>query len=198
MWREFTKETPARSGLAVIATAAALGCTTALAYFVTTSKAAPTAPQERQALVGWPIKFDLPVGFHRIANADSLQEQLFADGIRGSLTYVSVDRRQVKAVLEVHYRVEDAPLATDKMFRTMTGFSLDDTKEIQIGPLSGLVGHREESDGRIVYSAVACLPEGLALQFEMQTANDGPRQVKEFERICSSVEFKDWAIRRPY
>lgn len=198
MWREFTKETPARSGLAVIATAAALGCTTALAYFVTTSKAAPAAQQERQSLAGWPIKFDLPVGFQRVANVDDWQEQVSADGTCGSLRYVRVDRRQGPAILEVHYRVEDGPLETDKVFRSMTGLSSEGAKEIPVGPLSGLVGHHEESDGSVVLSAVACLTEGLALHFEMQAANDGPRQEKEFERICSSAEFKEWAIRRPY
>ena len=198
MWREFTKETPARPWWALVFSALALAGTTALAQYMTHAKGSSRTTSTLVGALGWPFGFQLPEGFHRVGISDSLREPVNAEGTRGEMAFKRMELRRGTADLRVYFQWDDEPIATDRMFHTLTGLSPDDAEVIDLGPLSGIWTMGVSSEGAVVWTAVATAAEGLTLQIEMTTPTAGSRQRREFEQICSSVEYRVWAIRRPY
>src|SRR5262245_15458848 len=60
MWREYTREVPARPGLALLATSLALCGSLALAYSITNKSTNQDSQGTRRHLSQWPISFILP------------------------------------------------------------------------------------------------------------------------------------------
>jgi hypothetical protein len=63
MWREYTRETPARRGWPLAGGILALAGTTALAWMVTDRVTAPPPLVPVEPLPHWPIRFAVPAGF---------------------------------------------------------------------------------------------------------------------------------------
>lgn len=192
MWREFTKETPGRPWLALISSAMALAGTTALAQYMTQARGHPKAATFVFSLPGWPVSVRLPEGARR---TPSLNEPVNSEGTRGELRFRLAGARQERGELRVYFQCEDSSTSLEQAFHALTGLSADDGEEIAMGPLSGLWSMGATEDGAIVLTAVATTAEGLTIQVEITTTAAGARQRKEFEEICSSVEYKSWAVR---
>lgn len=197
MWREFTKETPARPWWALISSLLALAGTTALAQYMTQTRARPRTATFVVNQPGWPISVRLPEGTHQVPNQEILSETVNAEGTRGELTFKMAGQRNERADLRLYFQMEDPPLSQEQAFHELTGLPADDGEEIEVGQLSGLWAMGESQDGALVLTAVATSPEGLTLQIEMKTAVAGARLRKEFEEICSSVEYRAWSVRGP-
>lgn len=197
MWREFTKETPARPWWALIFSFLALAGTTALAQYMTQSHGRPKRTTFVVHQPGWPISIRLPEGARRVPNQDVLSEPVNSDGTRGELTFRLAGQRPDRADLRLSFQFEGPPMSPEQAFHALTGLPADDAEEMSVGPLSGRWAMGESEDGALVLAAVATSPEGLTLQIEMKTTAAGSRLRKEFEDICSSVEYKAWSVRSP-
>jgi hypothetical protein len=198
MWREYTKETPARPWWGLICSALALAGTTALAQYVTKSKGGTVvSPSALISVGGWPVAFRLPEGFHRVSAADPWNDPVNAEGTSGEMAFRRTDRRRGSADLTIRFEWDEGPISPAEAFHTVTGLSGDDAEAIELGPLSGLWGFGDSSDGKLVWAAVGTSPDGLAVQIELKTGIPGSKQRKEFEQICSSMQYKIWAMHAP-
>jgi hypothetical protein len=196
MWREYTKETPARPWLGLICSALALAGTTALAQYVTKSKGGTVAaPSVLVNVGGWPMAFRLPEGFHRMSTEDPWNDPVNAEGTSGAMAFQRTDRRRGSADLKVRFEWDEGAITPAEAFHAMTGLPGDDAESIELGPLSGLWEFGESNDGKFVLAAVGTSPDGLVVQVELTTRIPGSKLRKEFEQICSSIQYKIWAVR---
>lgn len=195
MWREYTKETPARAGWGVVAMALALTGTTGLAYFVAVTKAAPGAVlPKRVSEPGWPISFALPGGF-RLLRPDVGEESVSRDGMSGELHGLREGGRGGPAIVAVRFKVQEDRATLSKAFAKWTGQEAEEGEAIKVGSLEGLAMVTSEPRGLVKYTAVAVLPEGLVIAIAIETTNASARARRQFEAVCESVQFKDWFVR---
>lgn len=101
MWREYTRETPARPGLAILAAALALIGTTALAWVVVQR----ANPRRVEAPAYWPIRFTLPDRYERtvIDYGESAIELI--DGSVGAALYTSGGPDETIGFIHVRYEL---------------------------------------------------------------------------------------------
>jgi hypothetical protein len=193
MWREYTKETPARAGWGVVTTAIALAGTTGLAYFVTGAKAAPAAAlTARINLPGWPFSFALPHGF-RLVLPEGRMAQVVSDELTsGYIEGARMGARGEVAVLSVRFKVHDRELDLRKAFARWSRLDAADAGAVKVGSLDGLAAASPQPEGHVKFIAVAVIPDGLVIVIELETASASPRARRQFEAVCESVHFKDW------
>ncbi|HKQ46969.1 MAG TPA: hypothetical protein VJZ71_02740 [Phycisphaerae bacterium] len=197
MWREYTRETPAKPGWAIASAGAALALTTGLAWvlahqgFSSTTLAEPVAPPY------WPVSLSLPQGAKPLAKWNN--EELGADpaGNAGVVAY-SWDSPEIvqSTTLVLAYKVvvddDDSPGLRSRSLDD----GLDDDREIDVGPMSGRLDVRMAPDGGRLYSAFARTDEGLALRIDLICPPGLRNPQGLFRGICRSVAFRDWYVSR--
>ncbi len=195
MWREYTKETPARPGWAIVGTAMALASTTALAY-ITVNRSAPTGvgTPARVSIPGWPISFALPRGFDSMS-PDEGEIAVSPEGTFGDLHSVHSAGRRGAAIFTVRFKVENEDVNLTRAFAKWSGQSAADAEPISVGPLKGLAAETTEMSGITKYTAAAVVPAGLIIVIEEDTPGPSSRYRRQFEAVCESVQFKPWFVR---
>lgn len=195
MWREYTRETPAKPGWAIASAGAALALTTGLAWvlaqqgFSTTTLAASISPPY------WPISLSLPPGAKQLAKWND--EELGADPAGNSgvaaFSWEEAEAEQPLTILLAYQVTIDDDESPGMRSRGLdSGF--DDGREIDVGPLTGHLNLGMAPHGGRVYSAFARIDEGLALRMDLICPPGMRNSQGLFRRICRSVAFRDWYV----
>ncbi|MBI5762379.1 MAG: hypothetical protein HZA51_02510 [Planctomycetes bacterium] len=195
MWKEYTRETPARPGLGIVAAVIALAATTGLAQYFTTQRSRIAVAVERTALPRWPIAFSVPKGFRPVGTTSDWNVLRSDDGTEGGVVYFKGNLAIPEMRLDIDYQVVPAGLSMDRVYRRLTQQPLDDYDEIAVGPLKGICTSRKTEAGAAMLRAVARTDEGLAIMISLIAEEDSPRTRRVLEGVCESVEFKDWVVR---
>lgn len=198
MWREYTRETPARRGWALIFSALALAGTTALAWAVAERINNPLSSFREEAPPWWPIRFTLPVGFDRLSIEQSYRLDDAIDGEFGFASYGALrGRRRPSAFFDVQFRVVEPHLATDELLTLLEVPDAAGAEPISIGPLDGMLFIDERAPRVMEALAVAYLPEGLVIRFSLSARRGDSLNLRDFKTICRSVQFTNWYLPRP-
>lgn len=188
MWREYTRETPARPGLALIMAAVALVGTTALAWLVTQR----INPQVVYAINYWPIRFSLPEQFRQ----NSLEQvKIGSEWIEGNedvALFNSGTTLDPTGYVVVRYKIFDSGADLNEASVDLLGEALVNSQPVNIGPIDGQIMETATPRGAIRLLAVGLTPEGLAISLEYLSTRFSAADFSRFQRICESVEFKDW------
>lgn len=192
MWREYTRETPARPGWAVVSAGAALILTTSLAWVLTNHGPPGATLGSSITPAYWPISFSLPADAKPLSQWDKLPLISDPGGVVGFVAYSwggggpekSVRILMRYAVYDDHegLNIDSSPLSED----------FADAEEIAIGPMTGRTFVALTAAGSRFYSAFATTDEGLGIRIDM-ICPPGYRNAESlFRRICESVAFQNW------
>lgn len=195
MWKEYTRETPARPGLGIVAAVIALAGTTGLAQYFTTQRSRIAVAVERTAPPRWPISYSVPKGFRQIGSTSDWNVLRNDDGTEGGIVYVKGTIGVPEYRLDIDYQVVPAGLSMDRVYRRLTQQPLEDYEEIEVGPLQGICTSGRTETGAALLRAVARTEEGLAIMITLIAEEDSPRTRRVLEGVCESVEFKEWTVR---
>ncbi len=192
MWREYTRETPARRGLGVATAAMALIGTTALAWVVTQQ----SGGMRLETLPNWPITFSVPEGFNRLS--DPLEESP-QDGLSDRATFLLGHPRSPDAILEINYEILQEDVATLEELMADRGMTKsDEVSDIMLGTLAGKLFRKADARGRTAtLVAVGRTPEGLVLGLWYTGSAHDPHGLTRLKRICESIQFRAWTVPRP-
>jgi len=197
-WRVYTREKPARPGLAIVLSALFLVGTVWLASVVTTAKAEPIVLGSRFRSLDWPISFRLPRGSRRVETASAWPEEVQRDGSIGAVAFQIRDAERPgheDAQLEAVFRILPAGTSAEMAGRMFLGGDFVGGRPISMGPISGL-SLRGSPFGPVgQWVAVGCAPEGLAVFVQLIATGSRDRQDRVFHAICESIRFDDWAVR---
>lgn len=196
MWKEYTRETPARPGFAIMAAVLALACTTGLAQYFTLQKTQTHVAGMRADLFGWPITFTVPKGFRPAAAVLDWNELHSADGTEGSVLYDKGTSRTPEMRMQIEYHVVPTGLSIDRVYRRLTKEALGERDEVDIGPLTGVLTTGRTEKGAILLRSLARSEEGLAVMLSLVAEEDSPRVRRVLTSVCESVQFKEWVVRR--
>ncbi|MEK6643410.1 MAG: hypothetical protein AABZ08_05830 [Planctomycetota bacterium] len=196
MWKEYTRETPARPGFAIMAAVLALAGTTGLAQYFTTQKSRIQIAGVRADLPGWPISFTVPKGFRPAATTSNWDELDSADGIKGSIAFEKSSTFAREMWMQIEYRVVPASMSIDRVYRRLTKEALGDGEEIEIGPLTGVSKTGLTEKGSVLLRALARTEEGLVVMVSLDAMEDSPRVRRVLTSVCESVQFKEWVVRQ--
>lgn len=197
MWKEYTRETPARRGLGIVAAVIALAGTTGLAQYFTTQRSRIAVAVDRAAPSRWPISFAVPKGFRLVGSTSDWNVLQPNDGSEGGVAYLKGSTSYPEMRLDVDYQVVPEGLSLDRVYRRMTEQPLDDHEEIEVGPLQGICTSQKTEKGAALIRAVARTEEGLAIMISLLAEEDSPRTRRVLEGVCESVEFKEWTMPPP-
>lgn len=195
MWREYTRETPAKPGWAIASAGAALALTTGLAWvlaqqgFSTTTLAGSISPPN------WPISLSLPPGAKPLAkwNNEVIGSDPAGNSGVAAFSWDEAEADQSMAILLAYKVTIDDDESPGMRSRGLdTGF--DDDREIVVGPLTGQLNLGMAPDGGRVYSAFARSDEGLALRIDLICPPGMRNSQGLFRRICRSVTFRNWYV----
>ena len=198
MWTEFTREKPARRGLALLTTFVALAGTTGLAWTMTSARAAPTLDSRDQFPPGWPFAFTLPSGYSWSPQGLTGAGDSLADGNGGLAAYLGETPIGDRASLVILYGFLSDKSTPELIRRELSITDLAAGRPIRIGPIDGHVvsvgipSRRGAQQTRFL--AGGSLPVGLAVRIDFQTTSDSEDASRAFEELCRSVTFKDWWI----
>lgn len=195
MWKEYTRESPARSGLGILVSAGLLLATLWLAARVTTAKAVPVELSERVEPAGWPISFRLPGGAQPMQGVESLADY-YNDGSVGDEAFqVPLGPTGVGRVL-VRFEVLRPGLTPETAARGLLLGTPADTQEISMGPLTGMIAEDRTALGHSAWMAVGCVPDGLAVGIRVLSTESSRSTEALLRAICDSVRFESWTVRR--
>ena len=195
MWREYSRETPARPGLAVIMAAIALAGNTALAW-VMTQRANPSRGVK---LSRWPISFSLPEGFELAAVDNSGRYFEYSDGTHGEAIFDLGGDAHPMGVINVKYLLLDLGSTLDDACDELGPTELSEAESITFGEFKGLMirGIASTSPPALVGICIGIHPCGLAVRFEQTLALEDVRRLGRFESMLFSLKMADWSAPRP-
>lgn len=191
MWREFTRETPARRGLALVASGLAFAGAVGLAWVVTSHQPSSTAARRRVSLANWPIAFTLPAEYSWSPGPLMIAEDTGSAGRSGVVSYVAGKPVLRSSVVIVAFEALPAGTTVGEAAEKLTGSALADPQPIAMGPMTGQVAHRRTSGGQPAMVAVACQPSGLAVVVEVSSQAKTGQPERILQSICRSIALKD-------
>lgn len=193
MWREYTRETPARPGLAIVMAAVALLGTTALAWMITQR----VNPQTMRSLDYWPIRFSLPERFILAFKEHENILSEWIDGSRDAAIFLTDGRSELAAEVAVVYQIFGESDDLDDVAFELLDESVADATPIPMGPVEGRLIKLLTRDEIIRLIAVGMTPGGLAILVEYRTAHYSEVDFARFQKICESIQFQDWSVPPP-
>lgn len=196
MWREYTRETPARPGWSVVSAGTALALSTSLAWVLTSRANSAAGLGQTESPVYWPISFSIPADAKPLPSWEGQPFEFDETGENGSIGFAwSTDRHDTKARLLIIYKLFKAGTRLDDIGARFLGGDFAESEPIEVGPMSGRMLTRVSiARGERLYSAVACTDDGLAFELIL-LAPPGVRNAEGlFRRICRSVTFKEWYL----
>lgn len=183
MWREYTREKPARPGLAIGAAGLAFVGTMCLASLLVNQK---NAPLRMQSLADWPIEFGLPNGF-------SLASESKLTHGDGRLAVYKLDRGDLGRSIRIQFEYVNDLLPPHKALERLFGGRLHDNEvdRIPFGREEGrftVQGGFPPNDPKFFG---ALWRDGVAVGITFKPGIYDDTEMYEFQRICESVDFKD-------
>lgn len=193
MWREYTRETPARPFLAPLGAGLALAAALGLAWLVGTARAGP-AVWGPQSPPHWPVEFTLPEGFTWVQQ-DRAESSV--DGMIGNLAYEGRSSDLVPSVLGVSFAVLPAGTAVDRAAVELLGLELADARPTRLGPLEGKTAEARSGAEVRILAAVAVSERGLAVAVQLVSPRLGSGERSAFQAVCRSIQYRKWWVRKP-
>jgi hypothetical protein len=194
MWREYTREVPARPFFAVIGSGLALAVVTGLAWVITDARTVPPV-ETVQSLPEWPIAFTLPQSLSWRRSTGRLHGETSPDGMRGSAAYVGKSSGQSDAALIVSFAVLPEGTTGEEAMLRLTGENPLNEEPIGMGPLTGTMFELRHGGGLTSMAAAACSDRGLAIAVEFVTLERDSHARLSFLEVCRSIRYKEWWIR---
>ncbi len=197
MWREYTRETPARPGWAIVSAGLALVLTTSLAWVLTTHGPAE-AVGRTESPSNWPISFSVPADAKPFTESNHRRLSSDETGNAGFVAYTwgTGDAANAARIL-IAYKVYDDESGLIDIGSEFFSEDAAEADVIEIGPLTGRLIVSHARTGSRIYSALASLDEGLAIRIDLISPPGTRNSEGLFRRICRSVSFKDWYLPRP-
>ncbi len=196
MWREYTREIPARPGWSVVSAGTALALSTSLAWVLTSRANSAAGLGRTESPAYWPISFSVPSDAKTLPSWEGQSFDYDETGDNGSIGYAwPTERRDTKTRLLIIYKLVKAGSRLEDIGIQFLGEDLAESETVEVGPMSGRMLTRVSiARGERLYSAVACIDDGLAFELIL-LAPPGVRNAEGlFRRICRSVAFKDWYL----
>jgi hypothetical protein len=188
MWREYTREHPARPHLALWATIGLFAGTVGLAQYVASARAPAVLLREcTQYPESWPFAFTLPPGYGWFPKEEGVVTS--PDGMAGQAPYeTAVDHELTISFQLMAPGTTAAEAAGEKLADVLV-----DSRPVYLGPVKGEMTAILTPAGSM-FVATGCLPCGLAIRTTYVTSVPHQRAAREFEAFCRSITFKDWWI----
>ncbi len=197
MWREYTRESPARKGLALAASAAALAGTVAMAYALTNLRTAPLEVTRRIHPPYWPISFELPESWVRRSLDINFLEPEQVDELIGRITFEDRRRGQeVVARATVLFTLLEPGDSVEDFIGSLPDDATMASGTVRIGDWGGSVIRFDDPEARNVRAAAAVSPDGLAIAVICEHAHATTTAERLVERIAASVRAEAWFLPR--
>ena len=197
MWREYTRETPAKPGWAIASAGAALALTTGLAWVLAHQGVASSTLGSSLEPRYWPISFACPPALSRFANGIGLVWERIPAAISvcwptsspGQMTATPLRSYSCTKFAKMHSDLQDEKF----------GFSSADFAEgepIDMGGMEArmLAGYLPTHE--LLFSAVGLIEEGelgLVIRIQM-TCPPETRGAERLFRGCPAGQFRDWYL----
>ncbi len=181
MWREYTREKPARPGLAIGAAGLAFVGTLGLAALLANQK---NAPWTLQSHADWPIEFELPAGFS-LASEDELELGV------GRRAVYKLDRGDLGRSIRIRFELVSDSMHPHTALERLVEGKLNESSPIPFGGQEGrftVLGGDFPNDPKF-YGAV--WHDGVAVGITYRPGIFNETEMSKFLRICESVYFKD-------
>lgn len=196
MWREYTRETPARRGLGVVFAAGALAGAILLAW----AAIQRANPVRDESLSFWPVTFSLPERYKLF----SLQQgDVGADWIDGAFSqaiYHTDPSSGIVNILSVGYRLLPPDTTLADAVTELTAESPDQGRPMDFGPFHGLIfdmhGEPPEMEAPSGLAVVGLSPDGLAVWLQVTSVSGGGIK-RGLVDICDSMRRRMWFVPRP-
>lgn len=199
MYRQYTRETPARRGLAPVASAAAFLGSMILAWQVVTGALPGRHSSMRQAFEGWPFRFAIPGGYE-LQSARSLLEDAASHRVGGEARFKFTGERGAARSLEIEYH-ELPPETTWEDVRRLYGVpdfveagDHGESDEQELGEAHwALSAGLRWALGGLEWKAVCLRPGGLVVIVRLNVvgmASEGAEVASEMVAVCRSVRFR--------
>lgn len=198
MWREYTREVPARNGFAIVFSTLALSLTTGLAWVMARAEQTPIVLNQVEALRFWPIEFRLPDGFVRTDHMDT--EIWFGkkNGVGGAAQYVKGPIARPEARLQFTYHLDEGTKNLEELIEREFGVPLSEGDAIRMGPLTGQAWYLRDvrtEDQTMV--AIAVREDGLIILVTFDAATTSGSNRRLFRQICESITYQSWSVPDP-
>ena len=191
MWREYTRETPARRGLGLVVAGFALVIAIALAWLVTSVRTSSPGTRHQQSPADWPIGFRLPEEYYWSANPSARLVGTFKDGNCGFAAYMGRSTTLGESVLIAWFAVLPEGTTETGAAERLLGIDLIEPRPIAMGPVRGRMGYDRMGDDTPAVVAVGCRDDGLAVAVKFSGPTSGRQMERILESICGSVSFRD-------
>ncbi|MFQ5424319.1 MAG: hypothetical protein ACE5F9_10110 [Phycisphaerae bacterium] len=185
MLRAYTREKPARRGLAIGTLGAVFAGTVCLALLLTHRRTPPLV--EYHEFADWPVTFAVPRGYTLQTAYAFLDDP---DPARaGGVAIFSPGDEAGARTIQFEYRWLSPGTPQDQAVRATAGVAFEDTEPIDVGPEPGrMVGRLRTTGYELV--ATTCRGDGLAVTVTYRPTTIDAREVREFERICRAIGFE--------
>ncbi|QDV91452.1 hypothetical protein RAS2_25510 [Phycisphaerae bacterium RAS2] len=197
MWREYTRESPARKGLALAASAAALAGTVAMAYALTNLRTSPLEATRRIHPPYWPISFELPESWVRRSLDVNFLEPETPDDLIGRIAFE--DRRrgnEVVARATILFTLLEPGDTVEDFLDSLPDDATTASGAVQIGNWTGSSIRFDDPEAQGLRAAAAVSPEGLAIAVICEHAHATSAADRLVERIAGSVRPEPWFLPR--
>jgi len=197
MWKEVTREKPARRGWTVTTLALAFLGTVGLAKIMVDVRANDDEIiSGRQSPADWPISFVLPA-HHRWRAWGAPFDEVFAASSGGDvMSFLGRDPSGDQGVLLITYKAMSPGTPLEEVAWEMFEEPVETSEEIEIGPMTGrMIVKFSRSDGAHVF-AFGRSEEGLAIGVAFVASDLSGEEVRAVRSVCESIEFKAWRERR--
>ncbi|MBN2562559.1 MAG: hypothetical protein JXQ75_16665 [Phycisphaerae bacterium] len=190
MWKEFTRETPARRGLAIFVSSLAFAGTVGLAWYVTSTGWSLLPDGGVQSPANWPIVYTLPEVYSWARAPQSRTVEVLPDRSVGIETYISQHGGRELGMLAITFEVRREGTTPSEAAPRLVGSELADTRSIQMGPMIGEMAQMSLGDDGANLVAVGCLPTGLSVGVKYVSLRDRTEAVRAFEAVCASITLR--------
>lgn len=196
MWREYTRESPARKGLALAASAAALAGTVAMAYAMTHLRTSPLEATRRTHPPFWPISFELPESWVRRSLDVNFLEPEPADDLIGRIAFEERRRNEVVARATILFTLLEPGDTVEDFIGSLPDDATMAAGDIRIGEWTGSPIRFDDPEAQGLRAAAAVSPDGLAVAIICEHAHATTAAGRLVERIAGSVRAEAWYLPR--
>lgn len=190
MWRAYTREKPARQGLALIIVAVASASVAGFASAVASYKSAPTLTGENRAPSGWPISFQLPDDFEETTAIRPSQIDTTLMSLKRRVIFKNrIDAR--KRIGIGHQRASESNIVMDSVIaitESITSSGSETYERIDIPAIRPDWLVIQETRGKTVtYLATRVWPDRSMVRIAFATPALSAKDRRILASVCNSV-----------
>ncbi|MBX3395974.1 MAG: hypothetical protein KF841_11470 [Phycisphaerae bacterium] len=191
MWKEYTRESPARPGWALAAMVVTFAATLVLAQWTTSSRRVSYV----QEPAGWPIKFRLPESLHWSHARGVIKGSASKDA--RVLAFIGFEPEIGRCILAISCRASAGPIGIGELLGH--GFRMFDgrNRPIRVGPLKGVLMTESHPDEGEILRVQAWIDDGLEIVIELHGEGHQAALQKLMKELCDSVELRPAANPSP-